>query len=291
MKTNARELQQLIESADNAINREDFDELMKFYSDDATLVVMPGKDVCGKDSIRKAFVAIAEHFKHSLVVTQGEMIVLEAGDTALVIANTLLKANEKTDSPFSMDRNATYVFRKLNDEWRCVIDNSYGTELLIKTTVPTLHLVCGKIASGKSTLSRRLAAEPKTVLISEDEWLSRLYPDSIITLTDYVKCTAKLRDAMGIHIEQLLRAGNSVVLDFPANTLESRQWMRDIFMKAGVANCLHYLDVSDEECKARLRCRNEDGSHRFNTSEVEFDTITSYFVAPSSCEGFNIIKE
>lgn len=291
MKTNVQELRQLIASADTAINREDFDELMKFYSDDATLVVMPGKDVSGKDSIRKAFVAIAEHFKHSLVVTQGEMVVIEAGDTALVIANTLLKANEKTDSPFSMDRHATYVFKKLNDEWRCVIDNSYGTELLVKATVPTLHLVCGKIASGKSTLSRRLAAEPKTVLISEDEWLSRLYPDAITTLTDYVKYTARLRDAMGIHIEQLLRAGNSVVLDFPANTLDSRQWMRDIFMTAGVAHCLHYLDVPDEECKARLRCRNEDGSHRFNTSEVEFDTVTSYFVAPSSGEDFNIIKE
>ena len=291
MKTKAQELQQFIESADSAINQEDFDGLMSFYSDDATLVVMPGKTVSGKDHIRKAFVAIAEHFNHSLEVTQGEMVVIEAGDTALVIANTQLAANRKSDSPFSMDRNANYVFKKLADGWRCVIDNSYGSELLTKTNVPTLHMVCGKIASGKSTLARQLAGKPKTLLISEDEWLSRLYPGDINTLRDYVQFAAKLRDMISSHIEQLLRAGNSVVLDFPANTPNTRQWMRDIVNNTGVAHCLHYLNVSDEECKIRLRRRNEDGSHQFTTSETEFETITQYFVAPSLGEGFNVVEE
>lgn len=291
MKTRAQELQQFIESADSAINREDFDGLMNFYSDDATLVVMPGKTVSGKDHIRKAFVAIAEHFNHSLEVTQGEMVVIEAGDTALVVANTQLAANKKTESPFSMDRNANYVFKKLDDGWRCVIDNSYGAELLTKTNVPTLHMVCGKIASGKSTLTLQLAQQPKTLLISEDEWLSRLYPGEIKTLDDYVRCTTKLRDIMGTHIEQLLRAGNSVVLDFPANTPNTRRWMRDIIDNAGVAHSLHYLNVSDEECKTRLRRRNEEGSHRFTTSDAEFDAITQYFVAPSPDEGFNIVEK
>ena len=290
MKTTAQELQQFIASADSAINREDFDRLMHFYSDDATLVVMPGKTVSGKDHLRKAFVAIAEHFNHSLEVTQGEMVVIEAGDTALVIANTQLAANRKSDSPFSMDRNANYVFKKQDDGWRCVIDNSYGAELLTNTNVPTLHMLCGKVASGKSTLAQQLADKPKTLLISEDEWLSRLYPGDIKTLADYVRCAAKLRDVMGSHIEQLLAAGNSVVLDFPANTPDSRQWMRDILKKTGAAHTLHYLNVSNEECKMRLRRRNEDGSHRFTTSETEFDTITQYFVAPSPDEGFNVVE-
>lgn len=36
---------------------------------------------------------------------------------------------------------------------------------------PTLHMLCGKIASGKSTLARRLADADSTVLLVEDEWL------------------------------------------------------------------------------------------------------------------------
>jgi ketosteroid isomerase-like protein len=60
------------------------------------------------------------------------MIILEAGDTALVLSQTLLEAN-KRDSEYSMDRRATYVFKKnAQGEWLCAIDNSYGTELINK---------------------------------------------------------------------------------------------------------------------------------------------------------------
>ncbi|CQR72141.1 SnoaL-like domain protein [Sporomusa ovata DSM 2662] len=126
-----QEIKQLIEAADDAINREDFEALMEFYSDDAVLVVKPGLLVRGKEQIRKAFEAIAEYFNHSLAVEQGKMCILEAGDTALVISNTVLNVGQRTDASYSMDRNATYVFKREEDKhWRCIIDNSYGVELL-----------------------------------------------------------------------------------------------------------------------------------------------------------------
>lgn len=152
----------------------------------------------------------------------------------------------------------------------------------------TLHLVCGKIAAGKSTLARRLASEPTTVLISEDNWLSRLYPDEMNTVEDYVRYSGRLRGVMGSHVESLLRAGLSVALDFPANTVDRRRWMRGIFEGAGAAHQLHYLDVPDAVCRGRLMRRNEDGTHDFAPSEAEYDQITSYFVPPSPDEEFNI---
>lgn len=121
----------LIAAADDAINREDFDALMDFYTDDATLVVVPGRAANGKEEIRKAFMAIAEHFQHTLYVTQGDMIVIEGGDTALVIAQTNVRANMKSAAPTMESRNATYVFKLGADgQWRCIIDNSYGAALL-----------------------------------------------------------------------------------------------------------------------------------------------------------------
>ncbi len=156
---------------------------------------------------------------------------------------------------------------------------------------PTLHLVCGKIASGKSTLTSRLAKIPGTVLISEDQWLHQLYPGKISSVQDYVRLTARLRLVMGPHIEGMLRAGVSVVLDFPANTITTRKWMRDIFSNAGCRHVLHYLEVSDEECKARLRLRNDGGAHQFSTSDAQFYEITQYFVAPSAEEGFFVVTE
>ncbi|WP_374359536.1 AAA family ATPase [Pseudoduganella danionis] len=157
-------------------------------------------------------------------------------------------------------------------------------------SAPMLHLVCGKIAAGKSTLTAQLASAPGTVLLSEDRLLSTLYPDEIRTLTDYVRCAGRLHDAMAGVIVAMLAAGSSVVLDFPANTPAARAWMRSLIDHAGCQNALHYLDVSDQECKLRLRRRNDEGLHPYNTSEAEFDLITSYFVPPAEEEGFHVLR-
>ncbi|MCT9810990.1 ATP-binding protein [Acidovorax sp. Be4] len=158
-----------------------------------------------------------------------------------------------------------------------------------ETTPAVLHMVCGKIASGKSSLAQRLAQAPMTVLISEDDWLARLYPNEIHAIADYVRCAGRLRAAMAGHIAALLQAGMSVVLDFPANTLATRAWARGVFEQAGAPHCLHYLDVPDDACKARLRARNAAGEHPFSTSDAEFDQITRHFVAPAPEEGFDVV--
>lgn len=119
----------LIAKADDAINREDFDTLIDIYADDAVLVIRPGKKAVGKDPIRKAFEAIADYFDHSLKVRQSGMEILESGDTALVLANSIIATRDCPEE----QRKATYVFRKDRRlGWLCVIDNSYGHELLSK---------------------------------------------------------------------------------------------------------------------------------------------------------------
>ncbi len=126
-KMNKHPVALLIEKADRAIIQEDYDTLIDIYAEDAVLVVQPGMNVVGKDKIRKAFEAIAAHFEHSLNVKQAGMEILEAGDTALVLAKTRVSAN---NSP-TTERKATYVFKKEgSNDWLCAIDNSYGHELL-----------------------------------------------------------------------------------------------------------------------------------------------------------------
>ena len=124
-------LKALIEAADRAIAAEDFDAVMEFYAEGATLVVKPGLNATGKPAIRRAFEAIAAYFNHSLKVDQGEMVVIDGGDTALVVMESILAWAGADASPSSAKRRATYVFRKGEDgHWRCAIDNSYGTELI-----------------------------------------------------------------------------------------------------------------------------------------------------------------
>ncbi|WP_035945160.1 YybH family protein [Fusobacterium perfoetens] len=125
-----KEIKELIKKADLAIKEERFDDLVEFYSKDAILVIKPGTYARGKKEIKEAFIRIAKYFKNSIVPTQGKMIFLEAGDTVLVLSQTFLDSKNKLESEYSMERKATYIYKKINGKWLCSIDNSYGTTLL-----------------------------------------------------------------------------------------------------------------------------------------------------------------
>ncbi len=130
---------------------------------------------------------------------------------------------------------------------------------------------------------------PATLLISEDHWTSNLFLDDLKTIDDYSHYSARLRSAMGPHVVDILQQGLSIVLDFPANTVSYRGWMRSLIATANVAHELHLLDVPDAICKQRLRERNAGGVHPFQVSEADFDLFTSYFVPPGPNEGLNVV--
>lgn len=153
-----------------------------------------------------------------------------------------------------------------------------------------LHFFCGKIAAGKSTLAQQLSEPSTTILISEDDWLGALFADSMSTAADYVECATRLRTAMAPHVAGLLKSGLSVVLDFPANTVDQRKWFRSILDQTGAPHCLHVMLATDEICLARLRDRNASGAHPFKVTETLFHQITKHLVLPSPDEGFNIMR-
>jgi predicted kinase len=153
-----------------------------------------------------------------------------------------------------------------------------------------LHLLCGKIASGKSTLSARLAAETGGTVIAEDHWLSTLYPGEIADLADYRRSSERLRAAIAPLIVAMVRGGQVVILDFPANTAASRAWMKALADAAGVTATLHFLDPPDEECRARMHARNASGEHPYRVDDATFDQFTAHFVAPTHAEGFAVVR-
>ncbi len=153
---------------------------------------------------------------------------------------------------------------------------------------PKFHILCGKIASGKSTLAAQLGETPGTIVISEDDWLGALFSPEMISIRDYVTYSARLRSVMEPHIGALLKANVSVVLDFPANTPNMRGWMKQIISTTECDHILHFLNVPDETCRTRLRERNASGLHPFAVSDEQFDAVTRHFVPPQADEGFEI---
>jgi uncharacterized protein (TIGR02246 family) len=127
MLTPAHPILARIHEADRLIVAEAFEPLMDHYTVDAVLIIKPGLEVRGREAIRQAMEKIAGFFAHGLQVTQQQMQVLEAGETALVLARTLVSAPGKEDEL----RHATYIYRREADgQWRCCIDNSYGHRIL-----------------------------------------------------------------------------------------------------------------------------------------------------------------
>jgi predicted kinase len=160
------------------------------------------------------------------------------------------------------------------------------------TSVSTkLYFMCGKMAAGKSTHAKTLAVTQNAVLIVQDDLLEALYPGEIREIKDFVKYSARLRDALSPHIVSLLSHGVSVVLDFPGNTTTQRRWFRQLFEGAGVEHELHYIDTPNDLCKRQLKQRSQhlpEGAPW--TTDAEFDAITMYFQAPTEDEGFNVIR-
>ncbi|WP_323144510.1 AAA family ATPase [Massilia phyllosphaerae] len=156
---------------------------------------------------------------------------------------------------------------------------------------PTLHFMCGKMAAGKSTLSRQLAAQHGAVLICEDIWLQQLYPTEIRGFDDYLAYARRLKAVVAPHVLQLLRAGVSVVLDFPANVPAQRAWFRSLLndADAGFGHVLHFVDTPRARCIEQLHQRNRDKPPGSMAMSVEqFEAISALFVPPAPEEGFTV---
>lgn len=155
-------------------------------------------------------------------------------------------------------------------------------------TSPSLHFMCGKAGSGKSTVAKALALKYDAVLLCEDVWLARLFPTELVTFDDYINYSCRIKTVVAPLVIELLKR-QSVVLDFPANTRETRIWFKSIFEAASVPHTLYFINTSNAQCLSQIAKRNierPEGSHVL--TEEAFHHISSFFQPPAEEEDFNV---
>lgn len=153
----------------------------------------------------------------------------------------------------------------------------------------TLILFSGKMGAGKSTKSRQVSRDRNAILISEDEWLSTLYPNQITTFDDYLHYSSLLKPLVKDHVVSILKTGANVVMDFPANTVNQRKWFKELISEANAPNELIYLSVSNEICLKQIEKRRIEHPERaMYDTESMFNEVSKYFQEPDQSEGFNI---
>ncbi|MGB1066232.1 MAG: AAA family ATPase [Paracoccaceae bacterium] len=149
-----------------------------------------------------------------------------------------------------------------------------------------LIFFCGKMGAGKTTLAKSKAEEMDGVLISEDELLDKLYEGKVGSVSGYKYYSDKLKPVVVNLSQQILSKGINTVLDFPANTVRQRQWLRSISDSISANHICYYVERSDEVCINQLLKR---GNPNTDTAEM-FNAITQYFIVPSYDESLNIEK-
>jgi len=149
-----------------------------------------------------------------------------------------------------------------------------------------LIFFCGKMGAGKSTLAKQKAEEKDAVLISEDDLLAKLYAGKVKSVRDYKHYSDILKPVVCDMSQQILSKGVSVVLDFPANTENQRQWLRSLSDKLTAEHICYFVERPDEICIKQLLQRGNP-----NTDTVEiFHAMTKYFTEPSDDEHINVVR-
>ena len=141
-------------------------------------------------------------------------------------------------------------------------------------------LICGKICSGKSTYAEQLRVQNNAVLLSTDEITLALFGQHCGDKhDDYVERTQNYLFNKSL---ELIEVGINVILDWGFWLKEERDYAREFYNSRNIECDFHYIDISDETWKARLKKRN---------SEVLAETTSAYYIDDNLAAKFASIFE
>ena len=141
-------------------------------------------------------------------------------------------------------------------------------------------LICGKICSGKSTYAEQLRVQNNAVLLSTDEITLALFGQHCGDKhDDYVERTQNHLFNKSL---ELIEVGINVILDWGFWLKEERDYAREFYNSRNIACEFHYIDISEETWKARLKKRN---------SEVLTKETSAYYIDDNLAEKFAAIFE
>lgn len=121
---------------------------------------------------------------------------------------------------------------------------------------PTLFLMVGLPATGKTSAARRLEVEHNALRLTKDEWIKALYGErNPPSASDVI-------EGRLIHIGlRALELGSNVVIDFGLWSRDERSALRQAAADRGARVEMHYFEVPRAEQRRRLDQRQADEPH------------------------------
>lgn len=155
--------------------------------------------------------------------------------------------------------------------------------------MPTVHLICGPLGAGKTTLALRLARAHHALRFSLDEWVMQLFgaeaPHPMVYewwVEHCNRCSARMWSVC----RDVLARGVDVVLDFGFPRFAHREEYRTLSRAAGAMVHLHVVDADRALRRERVHARNRERRETFSllVTDDMFDGSESWWEPPSGIE-------
>jgi predicted kinase len=150
----------------------------------------------------------------------------------------------------------------------------------VSRTTPTLFVMVGLPASGKSARAKQIEEERRALRLTPDEWMIPLFNDN--------DANGKRNVLEGRFIWLALRAlrhGIDVVLDFGVWSKAERTALRALAAAAGASCELVYFEIDeDQQRRRRDRRASAEPETTFYISDEDLDEYRRRFVPPDDAE-------
>ena len=138
------------------------------------------------------------------------------------------------------------------------------------TNKPLLMTFCGLPGSGKTTTAKQLERETGAIRLNTDEWMAALDVDFF---DDAFR--EKLQEQLYKHGLELLKRGQSIIVEDGHWSRKERDRHREDARKVGSTIELHYFDLSFDELWRRLKGRNAIGA--YGTAPITKKQLREYW--------------
>ncbi len=150
----------------------------------------------------------------------------------------------------------------------------------------TVHLLCGRPGSGKTTFARELEKTHKAMRYTYDEWMVQLYgrsPERFETLFNRVS------NLIWRIATRNLALGTDVILDKGFWYKRDRENVRQAAAAIGAESKLYFLDAPIDVLRKRILTRSKGDQNYLWINDQAFTEFINRFEPPGDDEDFILV--
>ena len=151
----------------------------------------------------------------------------------------------------------------------------------------TVHLLCGRPGSGKTTFARELEKTHRAVRYTYDEWVVQLYgrsPEQFEALFNRVS------NLIWRIATRNLALGTDVILDKGFWCKRDRENIRQAAATIGADSKLYFLDAPIDVLRNRILTRSKNDQDSLWINDQAFIEFINRFEPPGDDENFILIR-